>query len=103
MDNSYNHYKNYNDYPAKRDPAPQGKGYKSLPFFGQAEIIHDFTAEFTQKYMIISPVPATRWIAARSGKQNIAEVPPKASRATQVTQCCPWLFGRLLMLSGLLA
>lgn len=26
-------------------------GYKSLPFFKQAEIIYDFTAEFCQKYI----------------------------------------------------
>ena len=29
-------YKDYNNY----------KGYKSLPFFRQAEVIYDFTVEF---------------------------------------------------------
>jgi four helix bundle suffix protein len=64
MDNSYNHYKNYNDY----------KGYKSLPFFGQAEIIHDFTVEFTQKYIDYKSRTRDQMDqAGRSGKQNIAE------------------------------
>ncbi len=59
MDNSYKSYndnKNYN-------------GYKDLPFFRQAEIIHDFTAEFTQKYIDYKSrtrdqtcLPAGRWI-----------------------------------------
>ncbi|EKD68210.1 MAG: hypothetical protein ACD_48C00022G0002 [uncultured bacterium] len=67
MDNpnkSYNGYKNYNDY----------KGYKNLPFFRQAEIIHDFTAEFTQKYIDYKSRTRDQMDqAARSGKQNIAE------------------------------
>ena len=49
-------------------------GYKSLPFFKQAEIIHDFTVEFVKKY--IDPRSRTKdqmEQAARSGKQNIAE------------------------------
>lgn len=56
-----NNYKNY-------------KGYKSLPFFKQAEIISDFTAEFVKRY--IDPKSRTKdqmEQAARSGKQNIAE------------------------------
>ena len=49
-------------------------GYKSLPFFQQAEIIYDFTCEFTNLY--INPRSRTKdqmEQAARSGKQNIAE------------------------------
>lgn len=72
--NTDNHYKNYNDY----------KGYKSLPFFGQAEIIHDFTVEFCQLhvdktyndykgYKFYSRQSDQLIQAARSGKQNIAE------------------------------
>lgn len=61
MNNSYNHYKNY-------------KGYKSLPFYKQAEIVHDFTAEFTQKYIDYKSRTRDQMDqAARSGKQNIAE------------------------------
>ncbi len=57
-------YYNYNDY----------KGYKSLPFFRQAEIIHDFTTEFTQKYIDYKSRTRDQMDqAARSGKQNIAE------------------------------
>ena len=50
------------------------KGYKSLPFFQQTEIIYDFTVEFCQKY--IDPKSRLKdqmTQAARSGKQNIAE------------------------------
>lgn len=49
-------------------------GYKSLPFFKQAEIIYDFTVEFVKKY--INPYSRTKdqmEQAARSGKQNIPE------------------------------
>jgi len=49
-------------------------GYKSLPFFKQAEIIYDFTVEFVKKY--IDPRSRTKdqmEQAARSGKQNIPE------------------------------
>ena len=49
-------------------------GYKSLPFFKQAEIIYDFTIEFVKKY--INPYSRTKdqmEQAARSGKQNIPE------------------------------
>ena len=57
-------YNNYNDY----------KGYKSLPFFRQAEIIHDFTAEFTKLYIDYKSRTRDQMDqAARSGKQNIAE------------------------------
>lgn len=62
--NSYKDYNNYNDY----------KGYKGLPFFRQAEIIHDFTVEFCQKYIDYkSRTKDQMEQAARSGKQNIAE------------------------------
>lgn len=50
------------------------QGYKTLPFFKQAEIIHDFTMEFCEKY--INPRSRTKdqmEQAARSGKQNISE------------------------------
>lgn len=49
-------------------------GYKSLPFFKQAEIIYDLTVEFVKKY--INPYSRTKdqmEQAARSGKQNIPE------------------------------
>lgn len=49
-------------------------GYKSLPFFKQAEIIYDFTVEFVKKY--INPYSRTKdqmEQASRSGKQNIPE------------------------------
>lgn len=61
IDKNYNNYKSYN-------------GYKDLPFFKQAEIIHDFTAEFTQKYIDYKSRTRDQMDqAARSGKQNIAE------------------------------
>lgn len=49
-------------------------GYKSLPFFKQAEIIYDLTVDFVKKY--INPYSRTKdqmEQAARSGKQNIPE------------------------------
>lgn len=49
-------------------------GYRSLPFFKQAEIVYDFTVEFVKKY--INPYSRTKdqmEQAARSGKQNIPE------------------------------
>ncbi len=49
-------------------------GYKSLPFFKQAEIIYDFTIEFVKKY--IDPKSRLKdqmEQSARSAKQNIAE------------------------------
>ncbi len=49
-------------------------GYKSLPFFKQAEIIYDFTVEFVKKYINFkSRTKDQMEQAARSGKQNIAE------------------------------
>ncbi len=50
------------------------RGYKTLPFFQQSEIIHDFTVEFCRKF--IDPKSRTNdqmEQAARSGKQNISE------------------------------
>ncbi len=50
------------------------RGYKSLPFFKQAEIIYDFTVEFVKKYIDYkSRTKDQMEQAARSGKQNIAE------------------------------
>ncbi len=67
----------YKNYPAKRDPAPQDnnyKGYKTLPFFVQSEIIYDFTVEFTKLYIDFKSRTRDQMDqAARSGKQNIAE------------------------------
>ena len=61
----YNYYKCY---------TPSEGGYKSLPFFKQAEIIYDFTVAFTKKYIDKkSRTKDQMEQAARSGKQNIAE------------------------------
>lgn len=50
------------------------KGYKSLPFFIQSEIIYDFTVEFAGKYIAYNSRTRDQMTqAARSGKQNIAE------------------------------
>ncbi|MFZ2970491.1 MAG: four helix bundle suffix domain-containing protein [Minisyncoccia bacterium] len=50
------------------------KGYKSLPFFQQSEVIYDFTVEFCGKYVSkFSRTLDQMTQAARSGKQNIAE------------------------------
>lgn len=52
----------------------QNQGYKSLAFYKQSEIIHDFTVEFVKLY--INPYSRTKdqmEQSARSGKQNIAE------------------------------
>ena len=50
------------------------KGYKSLPFFQQSEIIYDFTTEFVGKYIAYNSRTKDQMTqAARSGKQNIAE------------------------------
>lgn len=50
------------------------KGYKSLPFFKQAEIIYDFTVEFVKRYIDYkSRTKDQMEQAARSGKQNIPE------------------------------
>ena len=63
-------YKNYNDYKDYKSY----KGYKSLPFFVQAEIIYDFTVEFTKLYIDFKSRTRDQMDqAARSGKQNIAE------------------------------
>lgn len=57
-------YNNYKDY----------KGYKSLPFFIQSEIIYDFTVEFAGKFIDFKSRTRDQMVqAARSGKQNIAE------------------------------
>lgn len=49
-------------------------GYKSLPFFRQAEIIYDFAMEFCRKYIDYkSRTKDQMEQAARSGKQNIAK------------------------------
>jgi len=50
------------------------EGYKSLPFFKQSEIIHDYTVLFTDKYIgSKSRTKDQMDQAGRSGKQNIAE------------------------------
>ena len=50
------------------------RGYKSLPFFIQAEVIYDFTVEFCKLYIDFkSRTKDQMEQAARSGKQNIAE------------------------------
>jgi len=49
-------------------------GYKSLPFFRQAEIIYDFTVEFANLYLDKRSRTYDQMVqAGRSGKQNIAE------------------------------
>ncbi len=49
-------------------------GYKNLSFFKQSEIIHDFTVEFTARYIdYYSRTRDQMDQSARSGKQNIAE------------------------------
>lgn len=64
---NYNDYKNYNDH------SPTG-GYKNLGIYRQAEIIHDFTVEFTKLYIVNDRRTIDQMNhAARSGKQNIAE------------------------------
>lgn len=50
------------------------KGYKSLPFYQQSEIIYDFTTEFVNRYIEYKSRTRDQMVqAARSGKQNIAE------------------------------
>ena len=50
------------------------RGYKSLPFFIQTEIIYDFTVEFCNRYINMRSRTHDQMVqAARSGKQNIAE------------------------------
>ena len=49
-------------------------GYKTLPFYKQSEIVHDFTVEFVEKYIPRNSRTCDQMTqAARSGKQNIAE------------------------------
>lgn len=60
-------YNSYNNYT-------KTKGYKSLPFYVQSEIIYDFTVEFCKIYIDYkSRTKDQMEQAARSGKQNIAE------------------------------
>lgn len=50
------------------------QGYKSLPFYQQAEVIYDFTIEFCKLYIDFKSRTIDQMTqAARSGKQNIAE------------------------------
>jgi len=52
----------------------ENQGYKSLAFFKQSEIIHDFTVEFVKLYIdYYSRTKDQMEQSARSGKQNIAE------------------------------
>ena len=52
----------------------RSRGYKSLSFFKQAEIIYDFTVGFVKKYIDYkSRTKDQMEQAARSGKQNIPE------------------------------
>ena len=61
---------NYNSY----NNITKFKGYKSLPFYIQSEIIYDFTVEFCKIYIDYkSRTKDQMEQAARSGKQNIAE------------------------------
>jgi len=49
-------------------------GYKSLPFFKQAEVIHDYTGLFTEKYIDKKSRTFDQMVqSSRSGKQCIAE------------------------------
>jgi len=70
--NIYNDYKFYNYY--KSYILPNEGGYKSLAIFKQAEIIHDFTVKFCEKYIDKKSRTHDQMTqAARSGKQNMAE------------------------------
>ncbi len=52
----------------------ENKGYKTLPFYIQSEIVYDFTVEFCKLYINYkSRTKDQMEQAARSGKQNIAE------------------------------
>jgi len=62
------------------NPAQESKntqlqqGYKSLPFFQQAEVIYDFTYQFCSKYISKTSRTVDQMVqAARSGKQNVSE------------------------------
>jgi len=76
MNNSYNHYNNYkfyNRYSSVSPKTPSG-GYRSLPFFKQAEIIQDFTHDFCNLYIDKKSRTYDQMNqGARSGKQCIAE------------------------------
>ena len=50
------------------------RGYKSLSFYQQSEIVYDFTVEFVKQYVDYKSRTRDQMEqAARSGKQNIAE------------------------------
>ena len=52
----------------------ENKGYKSLPFYVQSEIIYDFTVEFCDRYVDKRSRTHDQMVqSGRSGKQNIAE------------------------------
>ena len=52
----------------------ENQGYKSLAFYKQSEIIHDFTVEFVKLYIDYhSRTKDQMEQSARSGKQNIVE------------------------------
>src|SRR3989338_5476764 len=52
----------------------ENQGYRSLAFYKQSEIIHDFTVEFVRLYVDYhSRTKDQMEQSARSGKQNIAE------------------------------
>jgi len=52
----------------------ENQGYKSLAFYKQSEIIHDFTVEFVKLFIDYrSRTKDQMEQSARSGKQNIAE------------------------------
>lgn len=69
MNKVYNNYKNYRGYKQSLKPG----GYKTLPFFKQAEIIYDGTVEFCDLYIRSLRQKEQMTQAARSGKQCIAE------------------------------
>ncbi|MDE5785238.1 MAG: four helix bundle suffix domain-containing protein [Duncaniella sp.] len=53
---------------------PKGGGYRSLRVYKLAEIIHDLTVTFTEKFIERGSRTKDQMVqAARSGKQNIAE------------------------------
>lgn len=72
--NDYKFYKYYNNYiPSSEAPGNSG-GYKSLAIFKQAEIIQDFTVEFTSRYIDKKSRTKDQMDqASRSSKQCIAE------------------------------
>ena len=72
--NDYKSYKLYKNYiPCPEVPGNSG-GYKSLAIFKQAEIIQDFTVEFTSRYIEKKSRTKDQMDqASRSSKQCIAE------------------------------